>query len=126
MARARRWGPSPSPGTPRPGSSSACRSALAGWGRLALQALASLAHQVLLDEQETIRPGPADHRQQVVHGGDLLQLLLDEPVEEAHPDVVLVRLGDLDQIVDLARHLLLPGQGLRDRLLGGAEFTLGG
>jgi hypothetical protein len=64
-----------------------------------------------------------------VHRGHLLELLLDESIEEAHADIILVPLGDLDQVVDLAGDLLLPAQGLGrgvlDRVKVGARLPSG-
>ncbi len=79
--------------------------------------------QVVLDQQQ-LRPGAADDAQQQVHAGDLLQLLVHEPLQEVVGDVVALLGSLLHQGVDLLGHLHLPVQGELDRLLRGGEAIL--
>src|SRR5690349_6247498 len=74
-----------------------------------------LASQVLL-RQQRVFARPLDHRQQAAHAGNLLHLLLDEPLDELLAGVVAVLTRQRCQAADLFGHPLLLGQRQRHRL----------
>src|SRR6202795_2102222 len=74
-----------------------------------------LASQILLRQQRVLAR-PLDHRQQAVHAGDLLDLLLDEPLDELFAGVVAVLACQRRQAADLLGHALLLRKRQRHRL----------
>ena len=75
---------------------------------------AVLAGDVLLDVLDVVAVA-GGHGQQVAHRGDLLDLLLDEPLHELLGGEVVLLPGDAQQTVDLLGDPLLLLQGQRDR-----------
>jgi hypothetical protein len=73
-----------------------------------------LAGDVLLDVLDVVAVA-RHHREQVAHRGDLLDLLLDEPLHELLGGEVGLLAGDAQQRVDLLGDPLLLVQGERDR-----------
>ena len=65
-----------------------------------------LAGQVVLDQHHVVSRA-LDHRQQGGHRGDLLALLLQEPVEELLADEIALGAGVLGEALDLLGHTLL-------------------
>src|SRR6478752_6391243 len=74
-----------------------------------------LASQVLLRQQRVLAR-PLDHRQQAAHAGDLLHLLLDEPLDELLARVIAVLACQRGQTADLLGHPLLLRKRQRHRL----------
>src|SRR6478672_10328985 len=54
-------------------------------------------YQVGFDHQQVAFAGPADHVQQPIHGDDLLELLVDEPLQEALRQIVVLLDRDVHQ-----------------------------
>src|SRR5213592_515309 len=82
-------------------------------GRVAARAVL-LAPDVLLDRLDVVL-GAGDHGEQVVHRGDLLDLLLDEPLHELLGGEVVLLAGRAGQCENLLGDALLLGQRELDR-----------
>src|SRR6185503_15360807 len=85
----------------------------AGRGRVVVHATL-LARDVLLDVLEVVLVA-GDDREQVAHRGDLLDLLLDEPLHELLGGEVGLLAGGPEQAADLVGHPLLLVEGERHR-----------
>src|SRR5436190_15270889 len=72
-----------------------------------------LAGKVLL-RQQRVGARPLDHGQQAGHAGDLLDLLLDEPLQELLAGVVAQLAGERGETADLLGHAPLLGERQRD------------
>ena len=72
---------------------------------------------------EEVVAGPFRDREQGLHGGDLLDLLLQEPQHELLAEGVALVAGGAEQRLDLGGHLLLLHQCQLDRLLHGGELV---
>ncbi len=83
-----------------------------------------LAGQVVLDVEQAAGARAADDGEERRHRVDLLELLGDEPVEEAQGDVVRLLAGDVHQAVDLLGDVLLPIEREAHGLLRRRELAL--
>src|SRR5688572_28049323 len=72
------------------------------------------AGEVLLDVQQVVPPA-LDDREELGHRGDLLALLLEEPVQELLADQLALFARELHERDDLIRHPLLLRERERDR-----------
>src|SRR5215211_5916303 len=86
--------------------------------------LVSVAGEELLEHHRILAHALRD-LQQRLHGGLLLDLLVDEPLHEALTGVVVRLPRDLEQLADRDRHLLLVLEGQPDRLDVVGEIVLG-
>ena len=96
-------------------SCTALERAAGGRGRPRLERILSTrgAIEALLDGQQVVLAA-LDHGQQIAHRGDLLALLLQEPVEELLADELPLLPRELHQLHDLLRHALLLLECKRD------------
>src|SRR3954468_7488311 len=74
-----------------------------------------------LDHQQVALARLLDHVEEPIHLDDLFQLLVDEPLEEALCEVVVLLDGDVHQRGDLTRDLFLPVQRRFDGFFGRLE-----
>ena len=79
----------------------------------------------MLDMKQAIWPGMPDHAQEGIHARHLFELFIDEPVERADADLIVLLSGQLDKGADIARDLLLPVEREADRFFGRCERLLG-
>src|SRR5512133_1023683 len=91
------------------------RAAGRGWrSGLERARLTAGPREVLLDQKQIVA-GPLHDAQQLRHRGDLLPLLLEEPVQELLTDEIPLVAGERDKSGDLLGHTLLLLEGQLDR-----------
>src|SRR5262245_47524500 len=90
------------------------RAAGGGWRARLERVLSSRCPaEVVLDRQQVVL-APLDDCEELCHRGDLLALLLQEPVEELLPDELTFVTRELHELDDLLGHPLLLRERQRD------------